>query len=328
MSEKYSEQVLELEKTWLENTWAFRNRDSEPKNVLISSSGGRTSEMMRAKMLADPIWNRHNLKSVFANTSREYPETLDFVKQCDEAYPPGRIWIEAVVNPKIGIGNTYRVVTHRTAKRNGEVFEDVIKKHGIMNQSFPSCTRDLKTVIINKCAKDIFNGQPYVTAIGMRFDEIRRVKRSESFVYPMVDWEITVDDVRSFWNQQPFDLMLKDYEGNCDGCWKKSLRKLLTIAKERPGTFDWWGRMEKTYGMLQVDGRKENKGQVFFRKNMSASDIVKMAKLPFVPVTDHWFVESKDMDTEEACSCMHSIDQADPEDDEFHQTLEAKEATP
>ena len=314
MTERYVEQILGLDKTWLENTWAFRHRNSKPQNVLISSSGGRTSEMMRARMIADPLWNRHNLVSIFANTSREYPETLAFVKKCDEAFPPARIWIEAVVNPQMGVGNAYRVVNYETANRNGDVFEDVIKKHGIMNQSFPGCTRELKTVPINKCAKEIFNGEPYVTALGMRFDEIRRVKRSDSIVYPMVDWEINVNDVRRFWNQQPFDLRLKDYEGNCDGCWKKSLRKLLTIAKERPGTFDWWERMERTYGMLQVEGRKENMGQVFFRNNMSASDIVAMAKLPFVPATDPWFTPSTDMDTEEACSCMNSNDESEPEE--------------
>jgi hypothetical protein len=40
--------------------------------------------------------------------------------------------------------------------------------------------------------------------------------------------------VREFFGASRIDLGLKDYEGNCDLCFKKSLKKRLTIIKENP----------------------------------------------------------------------------------------------
>ncbi len=41
---------------------------------------------------------------VFANTSKEEPETLDFVRDCDLNFGFNTIWIEAVVQEESGTG--------------------------------------------------------------------------------------------------------------------------------------------------------------------------------------------------------------------------------
>lgn len=75
---------------------------------------------------------------------------------------------------------------------------------------------------------------------------------------------------------------LKPYQGNCDCCFKKSLRKLLTIAKEDPQRFDWWVEMERKYGEYIPESKKHNLKAIppfhFFRGNISAAEILEMSK--------------------------------------------------
>lgn len=43
----------------------------------------------------------------------------------------------------------------------------------------------------------------------------------------------------------PFDLKLKEHEGNCDLCFLKGKKKKQAIARETPEKFDWWIEQEK-----------------------------------------------------------------------------------
>jgi hypothetical protein len=122
----------------------------------------------------------------------------------------------------------------------------------------------------------------------------------------MIDWQMTVRNVREFWNSQDFDLKLKDYEGNCEICWKKSLRKILTIVKDRPKITDWWKEMEAKYSMLQLDSREHHAEPVHFnRKNMSIQEIEALSHSDFVPATDVFWQYNAEMDDEQACQCMN-----------------------
>ena len=274
---------------------------------------------MAIRMKSDPKWAAHNIVYIYANSGKEREETLEFLDKCDKTYELGVRWVEAKVNPEMGEGTTYSLVTFETAGRNGEPFEQVLKKYGIANAAFPHCTRELKTRPINALAKDLF-GSDYVTAIGIRADEVGRLSLSNpKFVYPMVEWWMTVADVRRFWNEHSFDLALKDYEGNCDMCWKKSLRKTLTLIKEDPSRADWWQQMEDRYGMLRLDSRADNtegKPIVWGRKGKSVHELRAMAKEPFIAATDPFLKMSdlsRDMDDEQPCSCLNFRDSGDDE---------------
>ena len=43
----------------------------------------------------------------------------------------------------------------------------------------------------------------------------------------------------------PFDLELKEYEGNCDLCFLKGKKNKQMIARNNPEKFNWWIGMEK-----------------------------------------------------------------------------------
>lgn len=222
------------------------------RNLIISFSGGATSAYMAKKLLKSEKYKDWNKHLVYANTGKEKPETLQFIKDCCDYWNIKVTWVEAVVHKDKGIGTTYRVVDFYTASRNGEPFDAVHAKYGLSCRHQPHCTRELKEVPIRKWCQDNF-GNNYSMAIGIRIDERQRLnmRRAKQYkwIYPMCfDFPTIKRDVKDFWNQQPFRLNLKNYQGNCDLCWKKSQKKRLIILAEQPSIADWWMEQETKYG--------------------------------------------------------------------------------
>ena len=253
------------------------NRSSR---LLISFSGGETSALMTRFLLTR--WrDRHDeVVVLFANTGQENEQTLEFVKQCDEAFGFGTVWLEAM--PQRGRGLVkHRVVTFETASRDGEPFEKAITLYGIPNAASPDCTRNLKLLPINSYLRSIgWSAGSYDTAIGIRADEATRRSKDSAgrgVVYPLLDWmPVSKPDVNAFWAAQPFRLNLAGYQGNCKTCWKKSFRKLMTIMDETPEAFDFFDRMEHQYGLVGPEFKKRNvEGyrRTFFRGNLAVQDL-------------------------------------------------------
>ena len=223
---------------------------------------------------------------VFVNTSQENEATLEFVHECEMAFGWNVVWLEAVVNFGERKSNSHRIVNYDTANRDGQVYEDHIKKYGVPNSKFQHCTRGLKLEPIKSYLRSIgWKNGTYDTCIGIRADEpSRRSKNAETthIVYPLLDWEpLGKPDVNSFWDAQPFRLRLAGYQGNCRWCWKKSFRKLLTIIDDDPSIMDFPKRMEATYGLvgpefLKPEGIKEGYHRTFFRGNLDVNDLFNM----------------------------------------------------
>lgn len=252
--------------------------------IVVSFSGGKTSAYM-AKKLIDAGYP--NLKFVFMNTGCEGEETLRFIDRCDREWNLNVVWLEAVVSPESGKGTAHRVVDFDSASRDGKPFEDVIRKYGIPNVAFPHCTRELKERVFKSWCRKNIKG-PWTTAIGIRADEPKRLKPKPRVVYPLAhDFPTTKAMVNDWWEDQPFTLNLPEHRGNCTWCWKKSEPKLLRVAKETPGVFEFPARMEALYRNV---GPEENPDRRFFRGHRSALDIVRMSEiipvLPPLPMFD------------------------------------------
>lgn len=218
--------------------------------ILVSFSGGRTSALLARMMQVSPLWSGHRKIFVYANTGKEREETLRFIKECDERWSLGVVWVEAAIDPRKRFGTKHRIVSFESAIRNTDPasehhpFIAMVKKYGIPTHAFPHCTRELKERPIASFMASTFPGQAYQTAIGIRADEAHRVKAKPGYIYPLVDLRIDEEAVRTFWDRQGFDLGLKDYEGNCDLCFKKSLRKRLTILAQNPQLASFWAALE------------------------------------------------------------------------------------
>ena len=243
------------------------------KNILISFSGGLTSAFMTYHLI-----KKHkdaNILIVFSNTGKERDETLDFIRDCAENWNLDIHWIEYIRGTEHGFKNWFKVVDYESASRNGEPFENYIKVFGrVPNAGVPDCSKYLKQYPIHKYAKKYFGTNDYYTAIGIRWDEKHRVNwnyaKEKKYFYPLItEFASTKEFIHKFWSNQNFTLNLKSYQGNCDCCWKKSKRKLYTIAKENPNLFKWWQKMEEKYG---EDGN-------FYRKQTSATDILNDSKI-------------------------------------------------
>lgn len=256
------------------------------KKLHISFSGGETSAYMVQWCLAN-LQDEYEMIVVFANTGEENEETLEFIKKCDDILGFNTYWVEAVIDPEQGKGVRHKIVDFNSASRNGEPFEEMIKKYGIPNQSYPHCTRVLKTHPMESFTKNAVGWKDYWTAIGIRVDEVDRInpKKDEyKFLYPLAELtRVTKKHVNSYWADMPFRLELKGYQGNCKACWKKSDRKLFQIAIEAEEKFknmDKWE--EKYYGQHPF-----KPAFYFFRGDRSAKDIIKQAKLTdFAPPID------------------------------------------
>lgn len=265
--------------------------------IYISFSGGRTSAVM-TKRLWEEVRDTHEAVIIFANTGCEHPATLDFVFQCECAFDWPVAWVEAVVDPRRGKGVGHKLVNYQTASRNGEPFADVVAKYGIFNQTNPACTNRTKIDPIQSLLRELGyrwgRGLNHQVAIGIRADEFDRMSayamQNRGAIYPMVKWGMTKADVGREIKTWGFDLRIPgDHYGNCTWCWKKSLRKHLTLALESPEVFDFPRQMEEQHGKDSAHRKcsDDNGYTWWFRKNRSVGDIMQLAKdKEFTPYSD------------------------------------------
>ena len=253
------------------------------QNILMSFSGGETSAYLLKYVLKE--YPQHNIKVVFANTGEENEETLLFIKKCAEHFNVEIIWVEYE-------RLSFKIVNFKTAYRSHDKkeiankwqnhpFRKYISHFGIPNKQNMTCTRELKEYIINRYLSSVgWKPATHTKCIGIRVDEFDRIG---GYWYPLVMLGITKPMVNSFWANMPFRLGLKGYNGNCKTCFKKSFRKLATIARYNPEWFDFMRQMEIEFGMYVSSSIKNRVNTIefpikFFRSNKSVADIFEMAK--------------------------------------------------
>lgn len=226
--------------------------------ALISFSGGRTSGYMLKKIIAAHGGRLpENIVVSFCNTGKERKETLDFVRDCSESWEVPIVMLEWVAEEP-----GYSVVGHNSLSRDGEPFnamllQQIKRKDGtIGRRPLPtmvasSCTTNLKTRLKWRYARHALGWNTYTNAIGFRKDEEHRYESAlkyaetgETIVCPMVADMVCERDVMAFWAKQPFDLQLKQYEGNCDLCFKKSAGKISRLMRDAPELAEWWIAVE------------------------------------------------------------------------------------
>lgn len=255
--------------------------------AVISFSGGRTSGLMLARCVEAGLGP--DVHVLFANTGKEFEETLVFVDRCARDFGVHVHWVEypegphdtvprfgidaaraidedphacmALANAGLWLGPSgCREVNFTSASRRGEPFEALIAKRKFApNPVARFCTQELKIRVM----RDWMRARGYehwTNVVGLRADEPRRVAKRESsretrwdLHYPLYDAGVTVEDVRAFWRCQPFDLELQPWEGNCDLCFLKGRKKRERIMRDRPESADWWIAQEEAVGRFRAD---------------------------------------------------------------------------
>lgn len=214
-------------------------------------------------------------KVIFSNTGREMPQTLDFVQEVSDRWSVPITWVE--YRPEKPL---FAVVNHNSAARDGEPFEDMIKKYSVgrylPNQQMRYCTQELKVRVAKRFLVSV-GWKNWMAGIGIRADEPRRVRREKQKErwqrwYPLADAGVSKADIAAFWGAQPFDLRLQTINGkaalgNCDGCFLKSEAHLAMLARDHAERHAWWERMEE---MVQENTNGAG-GQ--WRKNFSRREL-------------------------------------------------------
>ena len=277
------------------------------KLLVCTFSGGRTSAFMGQFLKLYKKYKDFDKLYVFANTGKEKEETLEFINKCDKEWSLGLVWLEAKIYKEKGKGTDFKVVDFKTASRKGEPFEEMLKSYPMPNNFASNCTRELKDSPIKKYVKSL-GYKEVITAMGIRYDERHRksnTAKQQNIIYPLCD-DTRVDSnfIRRWWDTQCFDLELKDYEGNCDLCFKKSLRKRLTLIKQNPNIAEWWLDMEEKYSSEKVP-------RFDLRTNFSIEQLIQLSKQPFKVIKDKHDINKQqvslfddlDMDIETDCFC-------------------------
>lgn len=266
----------------------------------LALSGGRTSAYM-LKLLMDqhgPDFARRFIVT-FCNTGKELDPTLDFVHQIESEWGIPVVWLEYTRVPAIEVdpmiyphkksqktvrdqqerGETthwFKVVNYETARRNGTPntpFDELLGWANVLpNVRTRICSVQMKvrTMMRYLFSLRVYEWNDY---IGIRSDEAHRgteiLANCPKYirpVFPLISENTTEADVLSFWRNQPFDLQLQSYEGNCDHCYLKSWAKRVRLAKERPEGNAWWEGWEAKFGTkptITGDGKYFRKGEPY-----------------------------------------------------------------
>lgn len=221
--------------------------------ALISFSGGRTSAYMLYRIIQ--AWGGtlpDDVKVTFANTGKEMPETLDFVRDCGERWGAEIVWLERQEGEH---GKRFKIVSHEEASRNGEPYKALIDARGFLpNPVTRFCTTELKIRVMRDYARSL-GWDRWSNIIGLRADEAHRVARMKNSreawenVTPLAAAGVTKREVGAFWLAQNWDLRLPTIDGttplgNCDLCFLKSAATIMGIMRTRPDLARWWAEAE------------------------------------------------------------------------------------
>lgn len=255
-------------------------------NKVISFSGGRTSAYLVNLFKDDP-----EAHFVLMDTGAEHPATYQFIKDIVKNWNIDLICLRTVVNPKMNIGCTYRVIGLDDLKQDLEPWKAMLAKYGAPYYDLASCTARMKTEPFEKYCGERFGKGNYERWIGIRSDEPRRlpieileklnlpihkdaVHQKKGFRYLAEVSEFEKDDILDWWEKQPFDLAITEHLGNCVFCIKKALNKVALAEKDEPEQFVKWVDVVESPNVRST-GRKYNHKRMY-RERLHASDIPKL----------------------------------------------------
>lgn len=238
--------------------------------ALISFSGGRTSAYMLHQILAAFDGQLPpDIHVTFANTGKEREETLRFVHECGTRWGVRIHWLEYRRGRP-----AFEEVGYNSASRAGEPFAALIEsKQRLPNWQERWCTQYLKVEAMTAWAASIgLVPGAYREVVGLRDDEGHRIlkgmeraeKDGRKVVWPLAKAKVVKATVMAFWKEQPFDLGLESWEGNCDLCFLKGRGIRKRIIRDDPMRAAWWHSRE-----VQQEG--------FFDRRDRVADLVKEA---------------------------------------------------
>lgn len=241
---------------------------------VVSFSGGRTSAYLVHLMEKKRKSHGLDVIYVFMDTGAEHPNTYEFVRNVSKHFAVEITCLRVDVNPELGKGNSYKVVSIDEICQDLQPWKDMIKKYGVPYYGGAFCTGRMKLGPFTKYCNDNFGKGNYITWLGIRSDEPKRLSEKDGirFLAEISDFEKS--DVIDWWSEQDFDLGIDEWNGNCVFCMKKSDLKLAAAQRDNPEHYI------EFLEMLESDevrtGDKAGSRDSMYRKKRSIQQVVAM----------------------------------------------------
>ena len=272
---------------------------------VVNVSGGRTSGYMLRQILdAHGGALPDHAEAIFTNTGKERPETLDFIARMQAEWGVRITWLEFRYRTESKGGATdpklhYEIVSHNSASRNGEPFDDLIVNRKMLpNQAVRACTSELKVKTIERYMRRERGLRPasktrpaeYINVLGIRRDEPRRWQKAAveecPTKWPLVLDMVTREIVGAFWKQQSFDLGIPSWKGNCDLCFLKGKNNLLRTLRQNPSVGSWWSAKEAQISALKKNAAAPDRSVQWSKRHSVEHLLAEAAATPELPLID------------------------------------------
>jgi hypothetical protein len=253
---------------------------------VVSFSGGRTSAYL--------VWlMKDKADFVFMDTGAEHPKTYEFIRDIVKHWNIKLTCLQGDFNQPLGEGHSYNVVLVDDLKHNpvNGVYGQMMRKYGVPTISSAWCTNRMKEETFNKYCNGTYGKGNYVTWLGMRIDEPKRlhIGKNQRLRYLAEISDFEKSDILQWWKKQPFDLQIDEHLGNCVFCFKKMSAKVALAERDEPELFKEWlraidsasGRLNEPVWIDDIFGsykREISKG-VMYRKHQTAQDVIAQFRL-------------------------------------------------
>ena len=241
---------------------------------VVSFSGGRTSAYLVHLMEQKRRIEGWDVSYIFMDTGAEHPNTYDFVRNVSKHFGVEITCLRVDINPELGKGNSYKVVSIDEIRQDLQPWKDMINKYGVPYYGGAFCTDRMKLGPFTKYCNERFGKGNYTTWLGIRTDEPKRLSERDGirFLAELSDFDKA--DVLDWWSEQEFDLGIDEWNGNCVFCMKKSDLKLAAAQRDNPGHYIEFLEM---LGSDDVrSGEKAGSKDSMYRKKRSLQQVVAM----------------------------------------------------
>lgn len=240
---------------------------------VVSFSGGRTSaylvHLMEQKRKVDGL----DVSYIFMDTGAEHQKTYEFVRNVSKHFGVEITCLRVDVNPELGKGNSYKVVSIDDICQDLQPWKDMIKKYGVPYYGGAFCTDRMKLGPFTKYCNDNFGKSGYTTLLGIRFDEPNRILGKDLYVMLGKAMHVSYYDCICIYE------CIKNYGYRSVGWWlygcdRKVSIEIFKLARklekkidstnitylaelsdfEKDDVLDWWSEQEFDLGIDEWNG--------------------------------------------------------------------------
>lgn len=238
------------------------------KNI-VSFSGGRSSALLVYLMKKQ----HPDTDFVFMDTGAEHPKTYEFVKNVVNYFDINLTCLRVVVNPELGSGNSYRIISLDELKQDLQPFRDVCYKYGLPYLGGAFCTRAMKLEPFTRYCNNKYGKNNYQTWLGIRADEPKRLKPKDGYKFLAEISDFDKQDIINWWKRQPFDLEIPEHLGNCVFCIKKSISKIALATRDEHKMAQNFINLIDDPNIRVVE-REQQANKIMYRGNHSLISII------------------------------------------------------